>query len=186
MLFAPAKYAREFPKHGKWYWLHSDNIVNCDIDPLTGIVTTPTDLRVQGDQRIADRHVELEAEKIDAAKREQAAREERINQEARERAARDEAAKRERQEAARKSREKREVEAEFYRQIKAAGTEKPSAKSSFESRSAWGFPCLPHLHRSPGRGRCPVGAVGMEVFRETNADVVAVRRIGNDQVRRYR
>ena len=92
MLFAPAKYAREFPKHGKWYWLHSDNIVNCDIDPLTGIVTTPTDLRVQGDQRIADRHVELEAEKIDAAKREQAAREERINQEARERAARDEAA----------------------------------------------------------------------------------------------
>ena len=107
MLFAPAKYAREFPKHGKWYWLHSDNIVNCDIDPLTGIVTTPTDLRVQGDQRIADRHVELEAEKIDAAKREQAAREERIDQEARERAARDEAAKRERQEAARKSREKR-------------------------------------------------------------------------------
>jgi hypothetical protein len=118
------KYAKEFPKRGKWYWLHSDNIVDCDIDPLTGIVTTPTDLRVQGDQWIADRHVELEAEKIDAAKREQAAREKRINQEARERAARDDAAKRERQEAARKWRGKREAEAEFYRQIKAEADRK--------------------------------------------------------------
>ena len=36
---------------------------------------------------------------------------------------------------------------------------------------------LPHFHRSPGRGRSTVGAVGMDVFRETNADVVAVRRI---------
>jgi hypothetical protein len=114
------KYAREFPKRGKWYWLHSDNTTDCDIDPLTGIVTTPTDLRVEGDQRIADRHGELEAEKIDAAKREQAAREERINQETRERAARDEAAKRECRGAARKWREKREAEAEFYCQIKAA------------------------------------------------------------------
>lgn len=113
------KHAKGFPQRGKWYWLHSDNIVDCDINPRTGSVTTPTDIRVQADQRIADRHVELKAEKIATAKREQAARYERINREARERAARHEAAMRERQEAARKWREKREADAEFARQIKA-------------------------------------------------------------------
>ena len=65
------QHAREFPKRGHWSWLHSDNIIDCDIDPLTGIVTTPSDLKVQGDQWIADLHVQLEAERA-AARAQQA------------------------------------------------------------------------------------------------------------------
>lgn len=122
------KHAKEFPKRGKWYWLHSDNIIDCDINPRTGIVTTPTDVRVQADQGIADRHVELEAEKVAAAKQKQAAREERINQEARQRAARDEENMRERQDAARRRCEKREADAEFYRKIKAEANREAKRK----------------------------------------------------------
>jgi hypothetical protein len=118
------KRANQFHERGKWYWLHSDNIIDCDIDPATGTVTTPTDISVQRDQRIAARHIELEAEKRDAENRERAAHEEHIRRQARERAAKDEAASKVAQAAARKWHERREAEAEFYRQIEAEAARK--------------------------------------------------------------
>lgn len=48
---------------GQWSWLHSDSIIECDIDPITGTVTTPTDLTVGDDQAIADLHARLKADR---------------------------------------------------------------------------------------------------------------------------
>lgn len=48
---------------GQWSWLHSDDIVKCEIDPITGVVTTPTDSKVQDDQAIADLHARLRADR---------------------------------------------------------------------------------------------------------------------------
>lgn len=51
---------------GQWSWLHSDRIIDCDIDPITGTVTTPTDLKVANDQELADLHARLKADRVRA------------------------------------------------------------------------------------------------------------------------
>jgi hypothetical protein len=120
------KHAEQFPRRGMWYWLHSDNIADCDIDPVTGIVTTPTDLRVREDQSFAERHVELKAQKTATAQREQA---ERISQVTRERAARAEAAQKNQREAAQKRQEQLEAAAKVRRTIAAEADREAKRKA---------------------------------------------------------
>ena len=113
------QHAREFPKRGHLSWLHSDNIIDCDIDPLTGIVTTPSDLKVQGDQWIADLHVQLEAEH--AAARAQQAEQRRAELEAKQREyeKRRERERQERQKSVEEWNKRAAANAEVNRQIRA-------------------------------------------------------------------
>ena len=48
---------------GRMVWLHSDSIINCAIDRITGTVTTPTYLKFQDDQEMADLHARLKADR---------------------------------------------------------------------------------------------------------------------------
>lgn len=53
--------ARRFPYRQKEHWLHSDDIVECQIDSRTGVVTTPTDRKVEQQKPIAEERARIEA-----------------------------------------------------------------------------------------------------------------------------